>query len=174
MKRTIIIVLVLVVVSVAFYWGYKNAMVPKQQFALINQQNRITKPPPQSHPTPIPENAITRETTFVVTLNTPVTIFNNDGLNRKCELMIKPMPSRNNANAANRKQFLVNLQVTTPLPNIRAFNPKVMVVDNLGFTIYAGNNPSANADTGANMVLDGRIKSISDTQVDASLKLSSW
>lgn len=174
MKRTIMVVLVSVVIGGAFYFGYKNAIAPKRQFDLVNQQKRTTKPAPTSNPTPIPETAITRETTLVVTLNTPVTIFDNDGLNRKCELMIKPIPSSNNTNPSSKKQFLINLQVTTSSPNMRVMSPRVMVLDNLGFTIYVGNNPAANANTGTNMAIDGRIKSISDSQVEASLKLSSW
>jgi hypothetical protein len=170
MKRTIIIVLVLVVIGVGFYWGYKNAMAPKQQ-------NQINKTPTPgrimiSDPISIPANAITRETTMVVYLDTPTTIFDNDGLNSKLEIVVKSMPT--NPDTANKKQFLVEMQLSAPPPNNRVSNPKVVTLENSLFDVSIINNPTGNEPKGSGFIVDGVINGVDNEQVKITLKLSSW
>jgi hypothetical protein len=163
MKRFIVIVLVLVVIGITFYWGYKNAIAPKQQ-------NQITKTPPPggiiiSDPNSIPADAITRDTTLVMTLDTPVTLQDADGRKGTLKLLIKPKSTSPNANPANKKAFLVDMELTSAPSNIQVvrISPKIAVLDNASFAIAV-----------SNMNIEGIIKSIDDNQVNVTLKLSSW
>jgi hypothetical protein len=169
MKKLGIIILVLTVIGVGFYWGYKNAILPKQQ-------NQITKTPlPGSiiiyNPNSIPADAITRDTTLVMTLDTPVTLQDADGRNGTLKLLVKPKSITPNANTANKKAFLVDMELTSAPPNIRMVSPKVAVLDNASFTINSGGGSPVE---GSNIKIEGIIKSIDENQVNATLKLSSW
>jgi hypothetical protein len=168
-KRLIIVVLALGVISAAFYWGYRNAISPKQQ-------NQIDKTPPAeniiiSDPNSIPADAITRDTTLVMTLDTPVILQDADGRNGTLKLLVKPKTITPNANIANKKAFLVDMELISAPPIIRMVSPKIAVLDNASFTINSG---GGSAVKGSNIKIEGIIKSIDENQVNATLKLSSW
>ncbi|MFB3896968.1 MAG: hypothetical protein ACE14V_11770 [bacterium] len=170
MKRFIIMVLVLGVVGVAFYWGYKNAIKPKQQI-------QITKTPPPgsiivAQPSSIPANAISRETTMVVNLGTPTIIFDDAGNNSRLEITINPRTPT--SNSGNQKQYVLDIMLNTPPPSIRMISSKIATAENKPFTFSIGGNPTEKATNSSSVSLDGTINSLSDNQVQATMKLSTW
>lgn len=160
MKRIIIVVLLLVVIGVAFYWGYKNAIAPKQQ-------NQITKMPLSGkiiisyNPNEIPANAITRETTMVVNLDTPPTIFDTDRLSKKLEVTVQTNPA--GSNTANKNQFLVDMKLTSLGPIMQESTLKIATLENQQFKIAI-----------ARTIIDGKLNTIDDKQVNVTIKLSTW
>lgn len=172
MKRIIVVVLVLAVIGIGFYLGYRNAIVPNRQSA-----NGITKSPSPgsiiiSNPTAIPANALTRETTMVVNLDTPTTIFKSNGSNSDMEITVKLMPTSHNT--GNKKQFLVEMPVTTPPPSIRVISPRVVTMENQQFSVAIGGSPAGNVLKGSSIKIDGIINPVDNNQVKLTLKLSSW
>lgn len=163
MKRFIIIVLVLAVIGVAFYFGYKHAITPKPQ----NQSSIII-----AQPNSVPANAVSRETTMVVNLNTPTTIFDDTGNNSKLEITIKPRTT--DSNTANQKQYILDVMLSTPPPIIRMISSKIATAENKPFTFSIGGNSAGNANKGSSISLDGTINSLSDNQVQVAVKLSTW
>ncbi|MFB3896967.1 MAG: hypothetical protein ACE14V_11765 [bacterium] len=159
MKRFIIIVLVLVVIGVAFYWGYKNAIKPEQQA-------QITKTPPKEgiiivDPGSVPVTALTRETTMVVNLNTPTTIFDSDGSTKKLAVTVQTNPAK--SNTTNKSQFLVDMKLTSPGPVMQESTLKIATLDNQQFKLAV-----------TSVVIDGKLNAIDDKQVNLSMKMSTW
>lgn len=187
MKRFIIIVLVLVVVGVGFYWGYRNANSPNQRSVLSNQKNEVTKSLPlqpnevtKSPPLHsigeyyyiIPKDAITRETTVTINLDTPTTIFDNDGFDRKMVIVVNSIPTK--SNAVNIKQFSVEVQLTGIPSNSRVFSPRVVTLENTPFNVSIMGNPAGNEPKGSSIVVNGVLKPVNNNQMKISLKLSTW
>jgi hypothetical protein len=156
MKRFIIIVLVAIVVGVGFYLGYQKAVAPKQQSGSTNQKTIIT-----SNPATIPANAITRETTMVVNLDTPTTIFDADGLNKRLEVTVQTNPAK--SNTANKNQFLMDMKLTSLGPVMQESTLKIATIENQQFKIAI-----------ASTAIDGKLNTIDDKQVSLTIKLSTW
>jgi hypothetical protein len=178
MKRIVIVVLVLVVIGIGFYWGYQKA-TSKQKSDLNKPRSGGTKfvssgsiSISSANPTTIPQDAITRETTMVVNLNTPTTIFDDVGNNSKLEITVKPKTT--DSNTVNQKQYILDIMLSTPPPSIRMISSKIATAENKQFTFSIGGNPAGNTNKGSSILLDGTINSLNDNQVQVAVKLNTW
>ncbi|MFB3896974.1 MAG: hypothetical protein ACE14V_11800 [bacterium] len=154
MKKLIIVVLVLVVVGVAFYFGYHQAIAPKS--VSLSPNNKIN-----FKSTAIAYNPNTQEISWITKLDTPMVVFEQDGLNRKLTATVNLIP--NNYVSQSTKEYKVILQLIT-VPINSQVNADIRVQENQSFAIMMGSNNSQYR-------FEGMVNPVENDQVKVRLKI---
>ena len=157
MKKTIISILILIVISLGFYYGYQKAMSsnPSSRF----QANKVL-----SKPTAMNFNAGTKEFSWIANFNTPIVVFDEGSTYQKLTATVQPVP--NDTNSENKITYLVNLQLTTAhLSGV--VNAKIKVLENQSFSIQMGSNQS-------NYLFEGKVNPSENNQVKVTLKTNNY
>jgi septal ring-binding cell division protein DamX len=187
MKKVIILVLVLVVISVGFYFGYLRATNTQAasetnsstQLSSNSSTNRPAVRPGMGSRFTISDNAITKETTITVGLETTSTIFNDDGFGRK--LVITPhLLSRSTVHSGtDDKQgkylaaFKIDMKIISSRDTVVS-SPSVTSFENMEFRLAVMPDTTNAINKAVSFIMNGLANMTPDNKISLYIKLSSW
>jgi hypothetical protein len=182
MKKVVVTILVLIAMSIGFYLEHLRAESnSNSQLISDSSTSKFTK----GAELVIPENAITKETTVTVDLETTSLIFDNDGFGRKLVITPHLMSRITVYNGAEDKQgrYLdkstrLDMKLIPSRGQVDTIisAPRVITLENKKFSIsIIRNQLSVNdQETGAHYIIEGLTNMTTDNKVNLYIKLNTW